>query len=239
MEVQSESFRFTRRQWTRRLRSARPWLLTAAAVGALALAAWGVFFSSLLATERVDVGGTAIVSADEVRVAAAVDLGMPLARVDLDGVRSRIEALPAVQSVTVHRGWPHTLEITVKERTPLVTVPKHGRWFAMDRAGFLFRPTPTRDTVLPVVALAPAADESARQEVASVVAALPGDLLDVTRRVKARSMDSITLALDDGREVKWGSAEESDRKVEVLAVLLEQRASVYDVSVPEQPTTRR
>lgn len=239
MAPPSETRRFARRQWARRLRIARPWLITLLALGVVALGAWGVFFSSWLATEQVDVSGTEIVSEDEVRRTASVDLGTPLARVDLGGVRERIEQLPAVASVSVHRAWPHTLEITVTERTPLVTVPRKGEWFAMDREGVLFRPTPMRDTTLPIVALASSADDAARREVASVVAALPDELLEKTRRVKARSMDSITLSLVDGREVRWGSSAESDRKVQVLAVLLEQPASVYDVSVPEQPTTHK
>jgi len=222
----------------RRLRSARPWLLTVAVVGAVALAGWAVFFSSWLATEQVDVGGTSIVTADEVRKAAAIDVGTPLVRVDLDAARDRIEELPAVDSASVHRSWPHTIEITVKERVPLATVPRHDQWFAMDDEGVLFRPTPMRDAGLPIVALAPGADAAARHEVASVVAALPSDLMSETRRVRARSMDSITLSLADGRSVRWGSADESQRKVQVLAVLLKQKASVYDVSVPEQPTTR-
>jgi cell division protein FtsQ len=239
MAVPSEQRRFARRQWARRLRTARPWLLAVLALAAVAASAWVVFFSSVLATDRVQVGGTKIVSEDEVRRAAAVDIGTPLARVDLDGVRERVEQLSAVESVDVHRGWPHTVEITVTERTPLATVPRHGQWYAMDREGVLFRPTPLRDETLPIVALAAASDDAARREVASVVAALPDELLAETRRVKARSMDSITLSLVDGRQVRWGSADESDRKVRVLAILLEQKASVYDVSVPEQPSTRK
>jgi cell division protein FtsQ len=35
----------------------------------------------------------------------------------------------------------------------------------------------------------------------------------------------------------WGSADESDLKAQVLAVLLRQPARTYDVSVPGQPTT--
>ena len=112
MEQRSDSSRFTRRQWVRRLRSARPWLLTVAMVGLVALAGWAVFFSSWLATEQVDVGGTEIVSSDEVRKVAAIDMGTPLVRVDLDAARDRIEDLPAVDSATVHRSWPHTIEIT-------------------------------------------------------------------------------------------------------------------------------
>ena len=45
--------------------------------------------------------------------------------------------------------------------------------------------------------------------------------------------------LRDGREVQWGSADESDLKATVLAELLAgQEAKVYDVSVPGQPARR-
>ena len=53
------------------------------------------------------------------------------------------------------------------------------------------------------------------------------------------SVDQITLRLRDGREVLWGSADQSAEKAEVLAGLLAARpkASGYDVSVPGMPTT--
>jgi cell division protein FtsQ len=71
-----------------------------------------------------------------------------------------------------------------------------------------------------------------------VVSALPADLLTDVRQVSARSMDSITLAMKDQTEIRWGSADETDRKIEVLGLLLQKvEASMYDVSVPEHPTT--
>jgi len=51
------------------------------------------------------------------------------------------------------------------------------------------------------------------------------------------SADSILLELRDGDQVRWGSAESSQQKAAVLAALLQIPATVYDVSVPEQPTT--
>jgi cell division protein FtsQ len=239
MAAPVETSRFARRQWSRRLRSARPWLFALLAVTVAFFAAWVVFFSSWLATQHVSVEGTSTVRDRDVVEIAGVDLGTPLVRVDLDAVRDKVASLPAVADVSVHRSWPHTLEITVTERKPLATVLRHGTWFAMDKTGALFRPSTSRDPALPIVAFAPDADDAARAEVASVVRALPRGLLSSMRRVKARSMDSISLVLADGRQVRWGSADESDRKVEVLAILLKQRASVYDVSVPEEPTTRR
>ena len=36
----------------------------------------------------------------------------------------------------------------------------------------------------------------------------------------------------------WGSADQSQNKAKVLDVLLRQKATMYDVSVPGQPTGR-
>ena len=65
----------------------------------------------------------------------------------------------------------------------------------------------------------------------------------VTRRVdhiEVETADQILLELRDGREVTWGSADQSDEKAEVLLNLLEARpeAQAYDVSVPSLPTVR-
>ena len=53
------------------------------------------------------------------------------------------------------------------------------------------------------------------------------------------TIDQITLVLRDGREVLWGSADESALKAQVIdRLLVSQKAGVYDVSVPGSPTTR-
>ena len=76
-------------------------------------------------------------------------------------------------------------------------------------------------------------------EAARVVAALPGDLAATVDHVEVETVDRISLELADGRLVRWGSADDSVRKAEVLTALLRQpRAAEYDVSVPELPTTR-
>ncbi len=229
---------FARRQWQRRLRTARPWLIAVGVVAVLGLAGYAVFFSSWLTAERVNVTGEDFLDDDQIEAAGAVDLGTPLVRVDLDEIQARIAKMPAVESVEVHRSWPHTVSIDVVERTALVAVHQDGSWWVMDADGVVFRETGTAEPGLPTVTFADEADLAARQEVASVVSALPADLLGDVRRVSARSMDSITLALRNQVQVRWGSADESDLKVEVLGLLLKKvKASSYDVSVPEHPTT--
>ncbi len=53
-------------------------------------------------------------------------------------------------------------------------------------------------------------------EGAGVVAALPAGLATKVDYAEVLSVDQITLRLRDGREVLWGSAEQSAEKAEVL-----------------------
>jgi len=72
-----------------------------------------------------------------------------------------------------------------------------------------------------------------------VLAALPMPVRSELQVVEASGPRAVTLRLAGGKQVRWGDPEESDRKAAVLAVLLSQPASVYDVSSPELPTVRR
>ena len=56
--------------------------------------------------------------------------------------------------------------------------------------------------------------------------------------MEVASVDEIELVLANGRRVLWGSAEDSDQKAEVLAVLLKRPGQQIDVSVPGRPTTK-
>jgi len=71
-----------------------------------------------------------------------------------------------------------------------------------------------------------------------VIASLDRSIARKVDHVEVASMDAIELVLSNGKQVQWGSAAQSALKARVLATLLEVNASVYDVSVPEQPTTR-
>jgi cell division protein FtsQ len=92
---------------------------------------------------------------------------------------------------------------------------------------------------LPVVRIYAGTRSEALAEAARVIDALPGDLAARVAHLEVKTVDSISLELGNGRTVFWGSADESANKAEVLEVLLRQKASVYDVSVPGQPTLER
>jgi len=64
------------------------------------------------------------------------------------------------------------------------------------------------------------------------------ELLNRVRVIDVGSIDAISFRLTGGARVTWGSADESAAKARVLAVLLQQRASAYDVTAPGRPTLR-
>lgn len=240
MTSAAETARFARRQWRRRLIALRPVAIVAGVLAVASLVGYGFYFSSWLAARDVAVSGETSLTAKQVVAAAQVDLGTPLARLDLSAIETRVAALPAVADVSVHRSWPHTVSIEVTERTPLAAVMRDGAWWVMDDEGVVFRRTPERDASLPVVQAGASAGDDALAEAAKVVAALPASVLTEVKRLTAHTRDSIELRLANHSLVRWGSADDTARKAQVLGVLLENvKASVYDVSVPEQPTTRR
>lgn len=238
--VRADSRRaFSRRRWARRWLSWRRGLLALAVLLLVGLGAYAVWFSSWLTTEEVTVSGVSQLAPAEVERAAGVPIGEPLARVDLDAIRTRVESLAIVEEVDVVRGWPHTVEITVVERQAVAVVQIGTSLRGLDEDGVVFRDFRTAPPDLPRVLTSSGASSEALREAAAVVAALPPDLGPRVDHVSVASVDQIELVLRDGRTVVWGSAEESARKAEVLAVLLGQPARTYDVSVPGNPTTRQ
>lgn len=216
----------------------RRWLQLLIAVLALAVlvaGGWLVAFSSVLATEQVAVSGTDVLSADEVRAAAQVPLGRPLARQDTDAIAARVAALGPVSSVRVTRRWPRTLLLTVVERTPVLAVARPSGFELVDAVGSAYLSVSSLPTGV-VETTADPADPALLSTVGVVASALPPALARKVRTIGATSADGISLTLRDGDRVVWGSSDESVLKGQVLAALLAQPARTYDVSAPHNPT---
>ncbi|WP_114561174.1 cell division protein FtsQ/DivIB [Desertihabitans aurantiacus] len=234
------ALRARRRQGRRRrLKTVLVLVLVLAVLGGLGyLVGW----SSVLAVRSVRVEGTAVLTPERVREAAAVPSGRPLVRLDTDAIAARVAALAPVESVEVHRRVPDTVVLAVTERTPVLATARDGRWALVDRAGVAFTTVAeVPDGVVPAVLgeeVAPEQRERLLVDLATVVRACPPELLEQVRSVSASSADTLTLRLTDDRRLDWGSAEDSPLKAEVATVLLRQEGEVYNVAVPSHPTVR-
>lgn len=238
--------RFARRQWARR------WLTWRYVAGALAVVlvvgfcGYAVYFSPWLRLDGVEVLGESQLAEETVIETANVPTGDALAVVDLDAIAVRVRSLAAVEEVRVTRQWPREVRIQVRERSAVAVVARGDRFTQLDEDGVTFGTLDEAPEGLPRVATGPGADTAALSEAAAVVSALPAEITAIVDHVEVLTVDRIRLHLDRGRLVRWGSAEASEEKSEVLLALLAaeqdgetEPAQVYDVSVPGRPTTRQ
>jgi cell division protein FtsQ len=185
----------------------------------------------------------ATVAEPQLREAAALPLGGPLVGVDTDAAADRVRQLPAVAAVEVTREWPHTVSVHVVQRTPLATVATESGPGLVDATGTVFPGTVPGP--LPTLAVtSPGPADPATLAAVGVLDALPGALrpqvLTVVATVDTPGMPGrVALALTEGREVRFGSADRAPDKAAVLVPLLGQPGRVYDVTSPELPTIQR
>ncbi len=230
--------RFARRQWARRWLAWRRVLAVVVVLLVVGGGLWLVYFSSYLSVRGVQVTGTELLRPAQVERAAAVPTGDPLATVDLDRIRARVEALAAVRSADVTRQWPDRVRISVTERVPVAVVEITGKLHGLDEDGVVFRDYAKAPVGLPRIETSAGTGSDALREGALVVAALPDDLAAKVDHVTVKTVDEISLVLRSGRDVIWGSAADSVEKAAVLAKLLPaSKAEHLDVSVPGRPTT--
>jgi cell division protein FtsQ len=237
--------RFVTRAAHLRRRRRRRIALAVLAVVVLGGLVWVVMFSSVLAVRRVAVDGETTLRESQVRRAADVRVGQPLARIDIPAIEARVAAMERVEDVSVSRSWPHAVRVTVVERTPVAWLRVGGDIRGLDRYGIDFR-TYSKEPKGLLEAQVTAADPRQRQQTLAAVTAIIQLIEDkdpaLRRRVQAitaASKDSIELDLTRGDTVVWGSRADSTHKLEVLRALLRIDAQRYDVSAPDQPTTRK
>ncbi|MEV7779167.1 FtsQ-type POTRA domain-containing protein [Kitasatospora sp. NPDC088351] len=233
-----------------RLRLSRRGIVVLGVLGAtvLGVLAWLVFFSSVLDVRNVSVQGAEDekLTVDQVRAVIGGVGDGPLARVDLDDVRQRVEAIPRVARAEVWRGWPHTLRVKVTQRKAVAAVKgEDGQFTQVDATGVSFATEPAAPEGVPVVELQlgqPALDAGGVitrpqlvQGAVTVAAGLPAEVAARAGAVLVHSYDDIQLQLSGGATVRWGSPEQTDRKARVLVALMNQKGTNYDVSAPEAP----
>jgi cell division protein FtsQ len=231
--------RFMRRARRRRMRAALPWAVVAGALAVAGLLGWVVYSTALFAVDEVHVAGVDLLTADEVRAAAAIAPGTPLARVDLDEIRDRVADLPPADRVTVTRDWPGALLVEVQERIPVAAVPRDGRVLLVDAAGVAYHSAEAPPRGVPVVRLAsPGPDDPPTRSALAVLGALTGELDEQLTELVVEAPARIRLKLRGGREIIWGDATESAVKARVATVMLERRGRTIDVSAPDVVTIR-
>jgi cell division protein FtsQ len=215
-------------------------IVVVAAVLLTAVGTWLIAFSSVFGVRSIDVRGTHVLTAAQVRAAADIHNGTPLVRLDMSAITKRVETLAEVESAQVSTSFPSSVVITVEERVPVGYVRRSGHVVLVDHTGVAYRQVPAAPDRLPRFVLPDGSgSRSAGAAVAEVAASLPPALLHQVRSIEALDRDAITLVLSRDRLVRWGSALRTAEKARLLPVLLKHHVTTVDLTDPDQPFTRR
>ena len=240
------------------LTRARKLLYTALALAIIAvLYVVLVFFSPLLATQKITVRGTSLLETTQVEQKLEPLRGVPLTRIDEKKVRELIGQDNVIRSVQVESRPPHELVVTLKERTAVAVVKQGDTYHTVDSDGVSLLESATQpDTSVPLVRFSGDDPQTSAEfhTISTALSAMPSELLAQVKEAGATSTSSITLTLRDNTTVQWGTAEESELKAKVLLSLRQaiakraqeetsseaqtQKVTVYDVSAPRVPVTR-
>ena len=240
------------------LTRARKLLYTASALAIIAvLYVVLVFFSPLLATQKITVRGASLLETTQVEQKLEPLRGVPLTRIDEKKVRELIGQDNVIRSVQVESRPPHELVVTLKERTAVAVVKQGDTYHTVDSDGVSLLESATQpDTSVPLVRFSGDDLQTSAEfrTISTALSAMPSELLAQVKEAGATSTSSITLTLRDNTTVQWGTAEESELKAKVLLSLRQaiakraqeetsseaqtQKVTVYDVSAPRVPVTR-
>jgi cell division protein FtsQ len=221
-------------------KTGEPWraaFLCVLAAAILIGAAWALLGSSLLVVRHIKVIGNHQVSSAQVRYRAGIKSGTPLVRLNSAKITARIDRIAWVRSATVHRSWPDTVVISIRERVPELAVASGGEYELVDVGGVVVRTQLTRPAGVPLLAPAPARlrGSPAVRAAVAVLGRLPGSIRHRVLSVTASTsgVTAVTLRLRGGIRVRWGDTARSAAKAtELRSLMLRTRARYYDVSSP-------
>ncbi len=234
------------RRAERRAERRRYFSVRAAAIaGIVAFAAvfvYAVFFSPLFALDAAKIEvrapeGTTVETADIAGTLGARE-GVSLFRlVPASLARDVEEKVARTGNVKVDRVLPHGLRVSFDDRSPIACLVRAEQCVAIDEAGREVVATEEEMANLTRISYASAAENSGRYalDILDIVSALPDGLGGAVVVSEVAKAGQITLVFDDGRLVRWGMPGQTDEKVAVLEVLVEEPAAMYDVSVPRSP----
>ena len=225
----------------------RKMFIKLAALATLLVVIWAIMWSPLLNVRHLELRGVDQTTSEEVLAAADLGSDTNILRVSTDVIQERIESLPWVKKASVARVLPGTLRIKIEEREAALALSLGAAHWMVDETGRVLASGKGDD--LPVLAgadvegIEPGMDIEVDQLVGGlrVYRSLSEGVQNRVAAIFAQSSERITLALTDGSQVRYGSAELLAAKANVLKSLLQRlerdgmTAAYIDLRVPTSP----
>lgn len=185
---------------------------------------------------KVQVVGVDTQLAAKILKVAAISKGEQITELDQDAAAGRVLSLPDIRSVKFDRKWNNNFVISVELRDPIGWYKYKDQLNYIDSDGSTYISNAEQPDLELIVFSA--LSNRAREYSVTAFFDLPPKVANKVVQANARSSSNIRFILKDGVEVVWGDIERPERKAEVLEVLMQRTAKLYDVSAPDLPIIR-
>jgi len=191
--------------------------------------------SDVFAVKRITATGVERVSAEQIAEVTSGVVGASLLSLSTKAVEEALLALPYVQSVSVHRSFPNTLEIEVVEHEPVARVQGGGGeiWVVSDGGKVLEGTDASQYPELPLLVPDSSLLVKAGEQVPAAVAdALPLAILlqaeeiraqlPVLARITVSAAGCAVVVLEGGGELRLGDPVGLEQKLDVTLDIVQQ-----------------
>jgi cell division protein FtsQ len=195
---------------------------------------WSLYQSKWFIAQEVTITGNSRLTVEQISAVAAVPIGNSLMSINPEDISEQLQALPEIKVVTVERGWPHAILISVTERTPIAVAATASGYNLIDSDGINAGVVAAPPAGLLVIAAQP--DSPAMTNAIQALAAIPAEW--AITGLSAPTQDSVVATLNSGVVITLGSGERAADKVEVAQALIDKGYTVINVSAPDAPTVQ-
>lgn len=224
-------------------------MLPVALIAAAATATVAAERSELVELDEIRVHGAELLDQQDVVELTGLEPGTSTLRVRLSEVARRVESNPAVDTATVRRVDPVTVQVQVREHVPAMAVKAvESRWYAVDRRGVVLAEASDEDRDgVPVLRLSTetlpvGAAVAATSRAAEYLAALADYELDGDVDEFWLDDGEMYAQVRSGAQVRFGGADHTQQKARALDALLRatdgEEVARIDLTAPTRPAVR-
>ena len=174
---------------------------------------------------------TKVIGDQEGRSLLLIDVAKQAKRVDKAFVR--------VRSVTIEREWPRGLNVMVTMRVPVAVLKTAKGYQILDGDAVVLETRSSQPAGLAVIESSGKINSVQVQSITTAMGALDESVRSQVVSASATESGYVSFKLSSGASVIWGDNDRPALKARVLKTLLSIQASVYDVSYPLNPTTKK
>lgn len=197
------------------------------------------FFTPLLAIDKIVISGTERLEPKKISKALESLEGRPLTTISEEEVAGLLGDFALIETFAVQAEPPHTLNVKIRERQPIVVLVRSGKNYLYDAAGVQIEQA-TGAVKLPYLNFAGNPKDNPRFKTAiEVLLSLPVKTYHRVYSIEVSEQLTTKLVLKKSNiTVIWGDTKQALLKNEVLMTLLKtglRESVVVDVSSPNAP----